>query len=161
MRPRPPAPPPPPLLRRRLIVNFSGAINNLFVFPFRALFRAVGQVWRGATVFGQFFSWMFRHGRALLGGGRSAASAAVAVSSTAGVMQRLQNLWNQVLRPIKALGMALYNTFMMLLDKALRHRLTIENWVGARRRGSVVGRFVFSRLTIAVALLSIVLAVLV
>eukprot|EP01052_Picozoa_sp_SAG31_P084254 SAG31_NODE_44539_length_262_cov_0.932515_1_plen_71_part_10 len=54
------------------VMNFSGALNNVFVFPFRYLFWALAKLWRGFYFCGQVFGWVFRSFRAFLGGGRSA-----------------------------------------------------------------------------------------
>ena len=123
-----------------LVTQFGGFVSGCVAFPFHMLFQLLSPFVSALRVLYRLLvSIAYELGnvvgfvRRMLGLG---APAVTVMESQFTVLQSMQNLWTQVLRPIKAVIKSVYDSCMMAVTKILKHRLSSERWVGDKRSKS-------------------------
>jgi hypothetical protein len=125
-------------------------------FPFQLLFALLRPLVLLVTLLGRTLRALLTALRQLVGLGAPAAQVASSIS----MMQSMQNLWTQVLRPIKAVIKSCYDSIIMISTKLLKHRLTLERWLEAKRTHSRLASALLSRTFLGVLVVLALLLVL-
>eukprot|EP01047_Picozoa_sp_COSAG01_P014346 COSAG01_NODE_696_length_14189_cov_31.024769_11_plen_251_part_00 len=140
-------------------VSCSGRVGHRrwqVAFPFQLLFALLRPLVLLVTLLGRTLRALLTALRQLVGLGAPAAQVASSVS----MMQSMQNLWTQVLRPIKAVIKSCYDSIIMISTKLLKHRLTLERWLEAKRTHSRLASALLSRTFLGVLVVLALLLVL-
>jgi hypothetical protein len=124
-----------------LVTNFGGFVSGLVAFPFQLLFTLLRPLVGLCSLAMRLVSGLLDPLRKLVGIGASSAQVVTTVST----FQKLQELWTTVLRPIKAVVKSVYDSILMVTTKLLKHRLSLERLIEAKRSESRITRAILSR----------------